>query len=211
MRRGAITIFAIGLLLAAAPLLARAADYDIDPSHTAGTFSVRHMMISNVRGEFEKTSGTISASGTDPNSVKIDVKIDASSVNTRVARRDAHLKSPDFLEVEKYPTMTFKSTKVEPAGSGKWKVTGDLTLHGVTKAVVLDVTGPTPEVTDPMGSTRVGASATATISRKDFGLNWNKALDSGGVLVGDEVDIQIDVEAVKAPKSAAAEHRDTAS
>ncbi len=206
MKRGAVTILAIGLLLVVAPLLARAAEYTIDPSHTAVTFSVRHMMISNVRGEFEKTSGTISANGTDPNSVKIDVTIDASSVNTRVNRRDAHLKSPDFLEVAKYPAITFKSTKVEPAGSGKWKVTGNLTLHGVTKEVVLDVTGPTPEITDPMGNKRVGASATATISRKDFGLTWNKALDNGGVLVGDEVAIQIDVEAVKTKATAAAEH-----
>ena len=211
MRRGAITILAIGLLLAAAPILARATDYQIDPSHTAVTFSVRHLMISNVRGEFEKTAGTISVNGTDPSSVKINVTIDASSINTRVDRRDAHLKSPDFLEVDKYPTITFKSTRVEAAGSGKWKVTGDLTLHGVTKEVVLDVTGPTPEITDPMGAKRVGASATASISRKDFGLTWNKALESGGVVVGDEVDIQIDVEAVETTKAAAAEHLGQAS
>ena len=206
MKRGAITILAIGLLLVAAPIVAHATDYTIDPSHTAVTFSVRHLMISNVRGEFEKTAGTISVNGTDPSSVKIDVTIDASSVNTRVDRRDAHLKSPDFLEVAKYPTITFKSTRVEAAGSGKWKVSGNLTLHGVTREVVLDVTGPTPEITDPMGSKRVGASATATISRKDFGLTWNKALDNGGVLVGDEVAIQIDVEAVKTKATAAAEH-----
>ncbi len=211
MRRGAITILAIGLLLAAAPILARATDYQIDPSHTAVTFSVRHLMISNVRGEFEKTAGTISVNGTDPSSVKINVTIDASSINTRVDRRDAHLKSPDFLEVDKYPTITFKSTRVEAAGSGKWKVTGDLTLHGVTKEVVLDVTGPTPEITDPMGAKRVGASATASISRKDFGLTWNKALESGGVVVGDQVDIQIDVEAVETTKAAAAEHLGQAS
>jgi len=211
MRRGAITILAIGLLLVAAPILARATDYQIDPSHTAVTFSVRHLMISNVRGEFEKTAGTISVNGTDPSSVKINVTIDASSINTRVDRRDAHLKSPDFLEVDKYPTITFKSTRVVAAGSGKWKVTGDLTLHGVTKEVVLDVTGPTPEITDPMGAKRVGASATASISRKDFGLTWNKALESGGVVVGDEVDIQIDVEAVETTKAAAAEHPGQAS
>ena len=119
MKRGAITILAIGLLLVAAPIVAHATDYTIDPSHTAVTFSVRHMMISNVRGEFEKTSGTISANGTDPNSVKIDVTIDASSINTRVDRRDAHLKSPDFLEVDKFPTITFKSTKVEAGGIGQ--------------------------------------------------------------------------------------------
>ena len=211
MKRGATTGMVLGLLLLATPRLARATEYQIDPSHTAVTFSVRHMMISNVRGEFEKTSGTITANGSDPNSVKIDVAIDAASVNTRVDRRDAHLKSPDFLDVGKYPTITFKSTKVEAAGSGKWKVSGNLTLHGVTKQVVLDVTGPTPEITDPMGNTRVGASATTTISRKDFGLTWNKTLESGGVLIGDDVAIQIDIEAVKAKAAAAAEHRDTAS
>ncbi len=211
MKRGAITILAIGLLVVAAPTLAHATDYKIDPSHTAVTFSVKHMMISNVRGEFEKLTGTISASGSDPNSVKIDVTIDASSINTRVDRRDAHLKSPDFLEVAKYPAITFKSTKVEAAGPSKWKVTGNLTIHGVTREVALDVIGPTPEIIDPMGSTRIGASATATISRKDFGLTWNKALESGGVVVGDEVDIQIDVEAVKTKAAASAEHRNTAS
>ena len=122
-----------------APVLAHADTWKIDPMHTSVEFTVRHMMISNVKGTFEKTSGTITVEGSDPTTAKIDAVIDASSINTRVERRDADLKSPDFLDVAKYPTITFKSTKVEAAGKGKWKVTGDLTLHGVTKPVVLDV------------------------------------------------------------------------
>jgi polyisoprenoid-binding protein YceI len=193
MKKVFLRAFAIVIFAAFAPAWAHATEWQIDPAHTAVTFSVRHMMISNVRGEFEKTSGTISANGTDPASVKID----ATSLNTRVDKRDAHVKSPEFLDVDKYPTITFKSKKAEAAGPGKWTVTGDLTIHGVTKEVALDVAGPTPEVVDPFGNTRVGASATTTIKRSDFGLKWNKALEAGGVLVGDDIAIQIDVEAIK--------------
>jgi polyisoprenoid-binding protein YceI len=187
------------LLVIVAPLAARADTWQIDPAHTNVEFTVRHMMISNVTGQFEKTSGTITTDGNNPTSAVIDATIDATSINTRVAKRDGHLKSPDFLDVAKYPTITFKSKKVEAAGAGKWKVTGDLTLHGVTKEVMLDVDGPAAPIKDPMGNTRAGASATTTISRKDFGLTWNKTMDSGGVIVGDEVKISIDVEAVKKP------------
>lgn len=188
---------AIAMAIAVAlPVLAHADTWQIDSSHTSVEFTVRHMMISNVKGQFQKTTGTIAADGNDPASAKIDVAIDASSVDTRVERRDAHLKSPDFLDVEKYPTITFKSTKVEAAGPNKWKMTGDLTLHGVTKPVVLDVEGSGPPI-QVMGNTRAGASATTKIKRSDFGLIWNKALETGGVLVGDEVAISIDVEAVK--------------
>ncbi len=187
------------LLLATAPLAARADTWQIDPAHTSVEFTVRHMMISNVKGQFEKTSGTVTTDGNNPTSAVIDATIDAASVDTRVAKRDAHLKSADFLDVAKYPTITFKSKKVEADGPGKWKVTGELTLHGVTKEVVLEIDGPTPPVKDPMGNMRAGASATTTISRKDFGLTWNKTMESGGVLVGDEVKISIDVEAVKKP------------
>ncbi len=189
----------IMLLLATAPLAARADTWQIDPAHTSVEFTVRHMMISNVKGQFEKTSGTVTTDGNNPTSAVIDATIDAASVDTRVAKRDAHLKSADFLDVAKYPTITFKSKKVEADGPGKWKVTGELTLHGVTKEVVLEIDGPTPPVKDPMGNMRAGASATTTISRKDFGLTWNKTMESGGVLVGDEVKISIDVEAVKKP------------
>lgn len=196
IRCGLAQMLAVAVVIAAVSS-AHATEWEIDPAHTSVQFSVRHMMISNVRGQFTKTSGTISGTGNEPKSVKIEAVIDASSIDTRVAKRDAHLKSPDFLDVEKFPTITFKSKKIEPAGPGKWKIDGDLTIHGVTKEVVLDATGPTDEVTDPMGHKRVGASATTTISRKDFGLTWNKPLESGGVVVGDEVAIQIDVEAVK--------------
>lgn len=178
------------------PVLAHADTWQIDPAHTNVEFTVRHMMISNVKGQFQKTSGTISANGNDPATAKIDATIDANSVNTRVEKRDNHLKSPDFLDVAKYPTITFKSNKVEAEGPNKWKVTGDLTLHGVTKPVVLEVetSGAPIQV---MGNTRAGASATTTIKRSDFGLTWNKALEAGGVMVGDEVAISIDVEAIK--------------
>ena len=189
-------VVAIALTLAA-PVLAHADTWQIDPMHTSVEFTVRHMMISNVKGTFEKTSGTITVEGSDPTTAKIDAVIDASSINTRVERRDADLKSPDFLDVAKYPTITFKSTKVEAAGKGKWKVTGNLTLHGVAKPVVLDVESTGAPIHDPMGNTRAGASATTKINRKDFGLTYNKTLESGGVMVGDEVSITIDVEAIK--------------
>jgi len=180
----------------ALPVLAHADSWQIDSSHTSVEFTVRHMMISNVKGQFQKTTGTITANGNDPASAKIDVTIDASSVDTRVERRDAHLKSPDFLDVAKFPTITFKSTKVEAAGPNKWTMTGDLTIHGVTRPVVLDVEGSGAPI-QVMGHTRAGASATAKIKRSDFGLTWNKALETGGVLVGDDIAISIDIEAVK--------------
>jgi polyisoprenoid-binding protein YceI len=189
-------VIAIVILLAL-PALGNADTWQIDPAHTNVEFTVRHMMISNVKGQFEKTSGTIAANGKDPASAKIDATIEASSIDTRVDKRDAHLKSAAFLDVAKFPTITFKSTKVEAAGPGKWKVTGDLTLHGVTKPVVLDVEATGTPINDPMGNTRAGASATTKIKRSDFGLTWNQPLEAGGVMVGDEVAISIDVEAIK--------------
>jgi polyisoprenoid-binding protein YceI len=189
---------ALALVVAVAlPILAHADTWQIDPAHTNVEFTVRHMMISNVKGQFQKTTGMIATNGNDPATGKIDATIDATSINTRVDKRDAHLKSPAFLDVDKYPTITFKSTKVETEGPNKWKVTGDLTLHGVTKPVVLEVEGSGAAITDPMGNTRAGASATTKISRKDFGLTWNQPLETGGVMVGDEVAISIDVEAIK--------------
>jgi polyisoprenoid-binding protein YceI len=189
----AITL-ALAVLL---PVLAQADTWQIDPPHTNVEFTVRHMMISNVKGQFQKTSGTVTTNGNDPTSAKIDATIDASSIDTRVDKRDAHLKSPAFLDVDKFPTITFKSTKVEADGPGKWKVTGDLTLHGVTKPVVLEVEGTGAPINDPMGNTRAGASATTKIKRSDFGLTWNQPLEAGGVMVGDEVAISIDLEAIK--------------
>ena len=191
--KAAITI----ALIVALPVLANADTWQIDPMHSNVEFSVQHMMISNVKGQFQKTSGTITVNGSDPTSAKIDATIDASSIDTRVEKRDMHLKSPDFLDVAKYPTITFKSTKVEADGPGKWKMTGDLTLHGVTKPVVLEVESSGTPIHDPMGNTRAGASATTKIKRGEFGLTWNKVLESGGVMVGDEVAISIDLEAIK--------------
>src|SRR5262249_7637914 len=153
--------------------------WQLDPAHSNVEFSVRNFMISNVKGQFETVSGTVTSDGDNPASVRIEALIDASSIDTRVEKRDQHLKSPDFLDVAKYPTITFRSTKIEPAGQGKWKVTGDLTLHGVTRPVVLDVQGPTAPMKDPLGNTRVGASATTKIDRRDFGVTWNKALETG--------------------------------
>jgi polyisoprenoid-binding protein YceI len=190
------TAIAIALFVAL-PVLAHADTWQIDPAHTNVEFSVRHMMISNVKGQFQKTSGTVAVNGKDPTSAKIDATIDATSINTRVDKRDAHLKSPAFLDVDKFPTITFTSTKVEADGPGKWKVTGDLTLHGVTKPVVLEVEGAGTPISDPMGNTRAGVSATTKIKRSDFGLTWNQPLEAGGVMVGDEVAISIDVEAIK--------------
>jgi polyisoprenoid-binding protein YceI len=190
------TVLALTVALAI-PALAFADTWQIDPPHTNVEFTVRHMMISNVKGQFEKTSGTIKTDSNDPASAKIDATIDAASINTRVEKRDAHLKSAAFLDVDKFPTIRFKSTKVEAEGPNKWRVTGDLTLHGVTKPVVLEVEGSGVPISDPMGNTRAGASATTKISRKDFGLTWNQPLESGGVMVGDEVAISIDVEAIK--------------
>jgi polyisoprenoid-binding protein YceI len=190
------TALAIAIAIAL-PVLANADTWHIDPAHTNVEFTVRHMMISNVKGQFQKTAGTITVNGNDPATAKIDATIDATSIDTRVEKRDAHLKSPAFLDVDKFPTITFKSTKVEADGPGKWKVTGDLTLHGVTKPVVLEVETTGTPITDPMGNTRAGASATTKINRSDFGLKWNQAIEGGGVMVGDEVAISIDVEAIK--------------
>jgi polyisoprenoid-binding protein YceI len=190
-------ILIVFALMIAAPLGASADTWQIDPGHSTVGFTVRHMTISSVRGQFDKFSGTITANGNDPASVSIEATIDTDSIDTRSADRDADLKSANFLDVTKYPTMTFKSKKIEPAGTGKWNVVGDLTLHGVTKEVTLAVDGPTAPIKDPWGNTRAGASATTTISRKAFGLTWNKMIEAGGAVVGDEVSVSIDLEAVK--------------
>lgn len=189
------------LILASVALLAGPAaagtTWDIDPAHTSVQFAVRHMMISTVRGDFGKVTGTVAADDKDLSRSKVQATIDAASIDTREPKRDEHLKSPDFFDVARFPTITFVSKKIEPAGAGKWKMTGDLTLHGVTREVVLDVEAPGTTVKDPMGKTRSGARATTKINRKDFGIVWNKALDGGGIAVGDDVDVVIDVEGVQ--------------
>jgi polyisoprenoid-binding protein YceI len=172
------------------------ATYQIDPAHSGAHFSVRHMMITNVRGEFSKLSGKILWDPENPAQSSIEASIDASSISTHDGQRDGHLKSPDFFDVEKYPTIQFQSTQVNGT-DGELKVKGDLTIHGVTRNVVLEVDGPTPEIRDPWGNIRIGASATTKVNRKDFGLTWNSTLETGGVLVGDEVKISIELAAVR--------------
>jgi polyisoprenoid-binding protein YceI len=188
--------------LAPAIALAAPATWNIDATHSTAGFSVRHLVISQVRGEFPKLSGAVVLDDADLTRSKVVATIGASSVDTRVADRDTHLRSADFLDTAKYPTITFRSTKVERSGKDRLAVTGDLTLHGVTRPVKLDVT-TSPAVKGMYGETRRGFSATTTIARKDFGLTWNKLVEAGPA-VGDEVAITLDVEAVQeAPKTAA--------
>ncbi len=196
MKKHVLSIFTVGvasLLLGIGD--ASASSYNIDPAHSAAEFSVRHMMVTNVRGQFSKLTGTVNIDDNDITKSTVEATIDVSTVDTREPKRDGHLKSPDFFDVAKFPTMTFKSKKVEKTAD-KLKVTGDLTMHGVTRTVVLDVDGPTPEI-NAMGGTKRGLTATTKLSRKDFGLIWNKTLDAGGVAVGDEVTITIDLELAK--------------
>jgi len=192
-------------LLAAALLLslpAAASTWEGDPAHTTSTFSVRHMMVTNVRGEFGKTTATVHQDDQDITKSTVEVTVDTTTIDTRQEKRDAHLKSPDFFDVAKYPTMTFKSTKITKGEGSKLKVEGNLTLHGVTKPVVFDV-DVTPEVTN-RGQTHKGVTASTKINRKDYGLNWNQTLEAGGVLVGDEVSIQVDMELKKVNPAPAA-------
>jgi polyisoprenoid-binding protein YceI len=151
-------------------------------------------MVSNVRGEFSGVSGTVVFDAEDAANSKVDAAIDATTIQTRDSQRDQHLKSADFFDVEKFPKITFVSKKVVPIGDGEWRVVGDLTIHGVTKEVALDVEGPTPEVKDPWGNIKIGASAATRLDRRDFGLVFNMALEAGGVMVGDQVAIELELE-----------------
>jgi len=161
-------------------------------------FKVRHMMITNVKGHFTGVTGVLTLNEQDITKSHVEASIDAASINTREADRDTHLKSADFLDVEKFPKLTFTSTRVTSTGERELQVEGDLTIHGVTRKVVFTVEGPTPPGKDPWGNTRIGWTAATKINRKDFGLTWNTALETGGILVGDEVTITFDVEAIKA-------------
>jgi polyisoprenoid-binding protein YceI len=191
MTRFVLTL--VTALAMAATAAAQAGNWQIDPNHTAAQFSVRHLGLSTVRGAFTKVSGTAKYDPADPSKDSLEVTIDANSVDTRVEMRDNDLRSPRFFDVQKYPTITFHSKAAKAAGAGKLKITGDLTIHGVTKEVVLDVDGPTAPIKDPMGSgQRMGASATTKVNRQDFGI----VTMPGGI--GDEITITIDVELVQA-------------
>ena len=193
--------FGAAAVLALAP--AFAADvWQIDGAHSSAQFSVTHMMISTVRGEFGKISGTIGFDGSDPASIEVDATIDAASIDTHDAKRDGHLKSPDFFDVAKYPTITFKSRKVVAEGSGGFKLVGDLTMHGVRKEVTLDGMGPSKVIRGMGGESRVAASATTTINRQDWDIKWNHGLEGGGVVVSDKVVITIEIEAFKVAPAA---------
>jgi len=189
-------LFAVFAVLAT-PVLAPAqtSNWNLDPTHSHASFTIRHLVISNVRGDFQKLTGSVKLDEKDVTKSTVEATIDAASIDTRVADRDNHLRSPDFFDVAKFPSITFKSTKVEAAGKGKLKVTGDLTIHGVTKSVVLDVDGPTSEVKDPWGNARRGLAASTKIDRRDFGLTWGKLVEAGPV-VGDEVKIEIEGELI---------------
>ena len=198
MRATALALFALVPLALASN--ARASEWTLDPEHTEIGFSVRHMMVTDVRGAFEKYSGTITVDDKDVTKSSVAVEIDVASVNTKVVKRDNHLRSPEFFDVAKFPKMTFKATKIEKgATASALKVTGDLTLHGVTKPVALDV-ALSDEWQDPKewgGRTHRGVKATAKINRQDFGVNWQTKLDRGGVVAGDEVTITINAELIK--------------
>jgi polyisoprenoid-binding protein YceI len=192
------TITAIAAaMLVTLPVTAAPSQWAIDSAHASAQFAVKHLMISTVRGQFHGVTGTVNWDDKDITKSTVDVSIDMNTVDTQEPNRDKDLKSENFFDVAKYPTMTFKSKRIEQAGAGKLKVTGDLTIHGVTKEVTLDVEGPTAPIKDPWGKTRVALNATASVNRQDFGVKWNKNMDGGGVVVSDNVNITIDAELVK--------------
>ncbi len=181
------------------PARAHSEQWTIDTPHSNAQFSVRHMMISNVKGAFTKVTGTVDLDEQDITRSKVEATIDATTIDTREPKRDAHLKSPDFFDVAKYPTITFKSTSVSRGADGRLKVAGDLTMHGVTKPVVLDVDPLSAPLKDRSGTLHVGTSATTHVNRKDFGMNFNALLDGGGMVVGEDITINIDVEIYRKP------------
>jgi polyisoprenoid-binding protein YceI len=181
-----------------APAAAGTTTWNIDPAHSSAEFKVKHMMISNVKGAFSGITGTLKLSDATPEHSSIEATIPVASLSTGDEKRDGHLKSPDFLETEKFPTFSFKSTNVVRHAPDAHKVVGELTLHGVTRPVTFDVEGPSEPGKDPWGNTRIGLSATTRINRKDFGLGWNAALETGGVLVGEDVSITLEIQFIKA-------------
>jgi polyisoprenoid-binding protein YceI len=195
--RSFIRAVAIAVVLAPALAQGQTSTWSIDPAHSHAGFAIRHMIISNVRGDFGKVTGTLTLDEKDITKSTVEATIDVATIDTREPKRDEHLKSPDFFDVAKYPTITFKSTKVEKAGKDGLKISGDLTMHGVTKPVVLNVTGPTAEVKDPYGRVLRGASATTKLDRTAYGVSWSQVIEGGGAMVGNEVRVEIELELVK--------------
>jgi polyisoprenoid-binding protein YceI len=189
-----VAVLTLGLSL---PAPAAAETWVVDTAHTVSGFTVKHMMIANVTGVFEVTKGTIEYKPGEPGSVKADITIETKSVNTRITRRDDDLRSDNFFSAEKFPTLVFRSKRVQNVRADGFDLVGDLTIRDVTREVVLKVDGPTAPIRDPQGNRRVGANASTTINRKDFGITWHRAIEAGGVVVGDEVKINIDVEAIE--------------
>lgn len=189
-----VAVLTLGLSL---PAPAAAETWVVDTAHTVSGFTVKHMMIANVTGVFEVTKGTIEYKPGEPGSVKADITIETKSVNTRITRRDDDLRSDNFFSAEKFPTLVFRSRRVQNVRADGFDLVGDLTIRDVTREVVLKVDGPTAPIRDPQGNRRVGANASTTINRKDFGITWHRAIEAGGVVVGDEVKINIDVEAIE--------------
>jgi polyisoprenoid-binding protein YceI len=185
----------LGLAIGA-PALADTTAWDLDTSHTEVGFSVRHLMVSNTKGKFQKFSGALNLDEKDPTKSTVEVSVDVASIDTNDEKRDQHLRSPDFFEAEKFPQITFKSKSIKKAGKG-FKAVGDLTIRGITKEVTLDIDGLTATVKDPWGNEHRGLVAKGKINRHDFKVSWNKALDAGGVVVGDEVQLSIEAEFIK--------------
>jgi len=192
MRTFALAFVSTSLLIVA-PAFAAPTTWDIDPAHSAASFAIKHLAVSTVRGEFGKLTGAVSMEGSDVKTAKVEATIDPSTISTRQEKRDAHLKSPDFFDVAKYPTITFKSTSITPGAAGAFKLNGDLTIHGVTKSVSLDVQALSPETKTPFGTTIIATTATGKINRNDFGVTGGKA----GVMLGNDVSITLDLELVK--------------
>ena len=197
MRQPTRLLIAALTLALAFPALTAADSWTIDTTHSVSGFTVRHMMITNVTGVFETTRGTVEYTVGNPGSIKAEVVIETKSVNTRNTRRDDDLRSDNFFNAEKFPTITFKSKRVQNATPGGFELVGDLTIRDVTREVVLKVEGPTPPIRDAQGNRRVGATATTTINRKDFNINWHRVIETGGVVVGDEVKITLEIQAIE--------------
>jgi len=182
------------VLVSALALPSLAATWEIDDTHTAAKFKIRHLMVSNVYGQITGAKGSLEMDEKDPSKTKGTITLDVATINTNNEKRDAHLKGEDFFEVSKFPTITYQITKVSKAKNGKYKMEGDLTLKGITKPIALKDVEITPTVKDPWGGTRRGLAGTTTVNRKDFGLTWNKAMDGGGVVIGDSVEIEVAAE-----------------